>query len=292
MQEAFQSVLETVKRLGKTLKFIQSDSGQEFLVLRPFFSENAIQWYRSYTPVKAQMAEAYVKLMAQKIHRVQAFLKTSKYIDHLEDIEKTHNNSLSTGMKFTPTEIVRNPDIEKKVMRSQALKLKEKLTKIDKKEKRRKSPTVGQRVRVVKDPGVFDKISYYPLYEKIGIIDQIYESMPKMYKILGGDKRRYFFEELKPVNEPLPGESTHGRASYLLVKTRSKANTGRTLCSGNKSNQATEYLIQGISDPTVRKYIDENTFLKFKKLGLILEQTQATNDNSNLDQTSSEAKDQ
>ena len=269
MIEAFKSILEIIKKLGFKLKYYWSDAGQEFLSIKDYMLSQGVEHYKVQSELKCTIAEQYVKLTAQKLYRIMTFRKSAKWVDYLSTIEQVHNeNAKNAG--YTPNEIVKDKSIAKKVMRNNALVLKKKLQKIDNVEKSRErrgiAIKVGDRVRVLdteKNP--FEKSTYLPKFSNLGIVEKVFFTTPLTYQVSSKPRKKYYQEQLSLTKEPIGSETADTRASYIFIQRRKKTNTGRVLRSGQRSNEQYEYLIRGIADPNISKYINEIDFNKMKK---------------------------
>lgn len=275
MVSAFSDILQKIKQMGHTLKYYFSDRGLEFISIKNFMSKNGVEHYFVTSELKCSTAEAYVKLAAQKIYRIMTFRKSAKWVEFLPMIEKAHNQYTKIG-KYTPAEIVNNKNIEKKALRNNALILKKKLQKIDAIEKKRRRRgsiiEVGDRVRVLDiQNNPFEKSTYTPKFSSLGVVEKVFETEPLTYQVSSKPRKKYYKEQLSLTREPVGSETEQSRASYIFIQKRKKPNSGRLTRSGKVSNEEFEFLIRGIADPSVSKYISETDFNKMNKNGLILE---------------------
>ena len=105
----------------------------------------------------------------------------------------------------------------------------------------------------------------------MGIVEKVFFTTPLTYQVSSKPRKKYYQEQLSLTKEAIGSETADTRASYIFIQKRKKTNTGRVLRSGQRSNEQYEYLIRGIADPDISKYINEIDFNKMKKNGLILE---------------------
>lgn len=83
---------------------IQSDQGNEFLnsSVRKLFKSLGIKFYYIYSKLKACVVERFNRTLKEKIWRYFTFSRTHKYIDVLQDLIDSYNNSYHRSIKTKP----------------------------------------------------------------------------------------------------------------------------------------------------------------------------------------------
>ena len=271
MISAFDSILSSIKSYGYKLQLLAADRGTEYLCCKDYLEKKNVKLYTVLNSNKIALAELYVKLCAQRIHKLMDFKNGFRYIDHMNDIENSFNYSIATGYKYTPYEYATDRKKALQLMRDNAIKLRDTYEKIEKIEKKRDIFEIGDTVRVLKPKAIFDKTTYLPQYDKVGVIERIFDKYPKQYQISGfPSNKRFYYEELVKTDERNIDSKTN--PSYILIKTKKNSETGRSLRSGSKSNQELLYLVQSIYDKNIRKFVDEKNFQELKNQGLIIDE--------------------
>ena len=268
--QVFKDIIDLVKKMGYTIDLVWTDRGVEFSSSRGLLEAHGIQWYYVNTPLKCSLAENYIKLICQRFYRIMAYYKTFDWSKYVQQVQNAFNDTVPLGAVYSPREIVENKDIGKKVMRQNALKLKKKYEFIEKKEKLQSKIAVGDLVRVLKPlKNIFQKGTYEPQFsDKIHVVEKIIDTIPKMFKVSEIPQRNFYYDELSPLKNIDETVKELQKPSFILIKTQNVG--GRSLRSGSKTNQETEYLVQGIYSRDVRKWVKSADYENMVKNGLIL----------------------
>lgn len=223
-----QAVLDAVKEM-KTMrkpKNWQTDKGGEFRALQDFMKEHGVNFYTTQNPdTKAAIAERVIRTLKSRLYRYFTAKNTYKYLDVLQDIVHSYNNSKhrTTGMK--PTEVTRN-DVKK---------IKQKMYPPEVNLEVKFKYRVGDSVRLAKEKYIFEK-GY-----KQGWTDEIFEIVervprdPPVYKVkdLSGETivGTFYEQELQKV---IKTDNTYKIESILKHRT---------------SNGKKEYLVKWLGYP-------------------------------------------
>jgi hypothetical protein len=172
------TVSEELKNLFKQRKpmYIWSDKGSEFYnrQVKELFKNNNIKLYSTENEEKSSVVERWIGTMKQHMYKYFTANKTFKYYDILDKLVKNYNNTIHSSIKMTPVE---------------ASKLKNEITVYKnlypEKEEKIKKPKfkVGDRVRITKKKGKFEKGYTTRWTKEIFIIVKVLNTNPVTYKI-------------------------------------------------------------------------------------------------------------
>lgn len=229
--EAFKSVFS----LGRKSTNISSDSGLEFRngLLQKLLKKQGVNFFITDSELKAAVVERFNRTLKERLHRYMTINNTNKYIDKVQEIVDSYNDSKHRSIGMSPRLVNKqNEDI-----------VRERLFGVDSLSPATKPKfSVNDTVRIsINKRPTFDK-SYTPnyVYEHFTIAE-VLPGSPNMYKLkeedgtlLGG---RYYGKELIRVIKP--------KDSYFkiekIIKTR-KVKVGKRYIK--------EYLVKfvGFSD--------------------------------------------
>ena len=171
---AFKLILERAKTLPKK---IQCDKGSEFFnsLFLKLCKENRIHIYSTFSENKACIVERFNRTMREKMQRYFTFVDNNRYIEVLEGLVESYNNSYHRSIKRTPNSVKK--DNEPEVFLN--------LYKYNKKEGEKSELKLnfqlGDRVRISKTKNIFDK-GYMPNWTfEYFIIKTIIPSLPPTY---------------------------------------------------------------------------------------------------------------
>jgi hypothetical protein len=103
----------------KPLK-LQTDHGTEFTnsTLQDYMRENGVHHFFTYNPdIKASIAERFNRTIKEKVYKYMTYKDTRVYIDVLQDLVHSYNNTYHRSVKMTPTE-ASLPENKKQVWRN------------------------------------------------------------------------------------------------------------------------------------------------------------------------------
>jgi transposase InsO family protein len=89
---------------------LRTDHGKEFdnVLVRTFMKKEGVFHFFTYNPdIKASIAERFNRTLKGRIWRYMTYKKTFRYIDVLQDIVHSYNNSYHRSIKMTPEEASR-----------------------------------------------------------------------------------------------------------------------------------------------------------------------------------------
>ena len=201
--QAFKTIFEK----GRIPKTIFSDQGNEFKgVCDTLFQKHKIKIITSKTKLKASVIERFNRTIMEKNYRIFTFNKNSKYIDILNDVLESYNNSYHRSIKRTPNSVIEKD--EKKIFENLygSLNTFSLDNYIKFKFKR------GDYVRISNEKKIFEK-GYTTNYSKeIYVIWKLIASNPPRYNLRSLDNEEYTYnfytEELQVVQkEEFPYDS-------------------------------------------------------------------------------------
>ena len=191
--EAFQKILNLNE--GKC-RFIESDSGTEFKNKRfqQLLTQNGIKIYFNYSDKGACIVERFNRTLMTRIYKYMLHNNTKRYVDVLDDIVKSYNESFHRTIKCSPSEV--NEYNEADVWRN-----------INKdilcgQHQSRAVFKEGDYARVKESKGTFTKGYEQCFSNKVYRIQEVVKSIPVTYKLCDGDNNilgTFYKEELSKV---------------------------------------------------------------------------------------------
>jgi|688.fasta_scaffold36182_4 hypothetical protein len=169
--EAFKFI---VNSSGRKPNFLQSDQGTEFLnsKFKEYLSEIDVGFYYVNSELKASVIERFNRTIKEKIYKYFTLKNTERYIDILDTLIQTYNNSYHRSIKTLPSKV--NKENEKTI--HQILYKKDSRDKVFNFE-------VGQTVRITKYKHIFEK-GYTPKWtDEIFKVKYQIPRDPVVYKI-------------------------------------------------------------------------------------------------------------
>lgn len=225
--EGFKKIFENTHR--RCLK-LRTDRGGEYdsRKFRKFMKDNDIVYFTSSNPdTKCSLAERVIRTLKGKIFKYLTYENSYRYIDVLDKIVHSYNNSYHRTIKMSPSDV--NEDNILKVYHNIKESQKVPAKKIKPKLK------VGDYIRITKSKGVFSK-GYSPNWtQEVFKIKSIVKRNPPVYYIVdleGEDILGTFYEdEIQKVNyngvhaiEKIIKTQRKGKTVQYLVKWRSFSN--------------------------------------------------------------------
>lgn len=111
------TLLETFKQIltksGRQPKKIHTDRGSEFInkKFQSFLKQKGIGFYHTFNETKASVVERFNRTLKQRMYRYFTLKGTLKYINILQDLVKSYNNSYHRSINRTPAAVnARNED--------------------------------------------------------------------------------------------------------------------------------------------------------------------------------------
>ena len=218
---------------GRKPKLIYSDDGNEFKgECRKYLQSLGISIFTSQTKVKASVVERFNRTLKEKMYRyfdsqrpIKTNLDKKKYIDVLDKLLSSYNNSYHRSIKCTPKQVTKTN--ENQVFKNlygynktdgggnvfEEIKFKQ-----------------GSYVRIVKTKTIFEKGYTAAWSSKIFIIDKIFAQSPILYQVknLEGDsiEGTFYAEELQQVDLPFDTYEVIKEGSSNTIKVK-KLNTDK-----------------------------------------------------------------
>ena len=211
------------------LKFM-SDSGKEFTSkkMQEYFRENEVEFMTPFGNTKCAFVERFIETFKRMIWRYMTDNATYKYVDVLQDLVKSYNNSYHRSIGMSPSQ-VSEQNAKNVFTHMYGNPLQSSTTK---KKHTRYKFKVGDHVRVAVNKGPFEK-GYTQTYssEIYEVVERLIHIDPVQYRIksLNGDivKGKFYPQELIPVtydaNKTYPVEKVLAREKrngvpYVKVK--------------------------------------------------------------------------
>jgi len=200
---AFESILKTNAK-GRKPDKLQTDDGKEFFNshFKNLMEKYKINHFSIPSDKKAAIAERFIKTLKQKIYKYLDVHPTrNRYIDILEEIVDSYNNTYHSKLKMAPIEVTAETEGE-------ALKnLYSKDLWQTKREKPNPSLKLGDTVRISGGDAPFIKGYKGRWTEELFVINKIKPSSPRpLYKLTAMDgeeiKGIFYEDEIQKVQEP------------------------------------------------------------------------------------------
>ena len=189
------AIEKIIKKSNRKPQMIYSDRGKEFLGTYKKYlkSENIYQSFTN-SKFKASIAERFIRTIKEKIFRAFTYKKQEKYIDIIQKLTDSYNNSIHRSIGIPPSEV--NKDNEQEIYNFQYGE--------DDKVVEFKFEA-GDYVRVKLDKTIFQKGYSQKWSSEIFLIDSKYATNPPTYTIKeikdsSIDLKKYYYsEELQSV---------------------------------------------------------------------------------------------
>jgi transposase InsO family protein len=99
-----------MQRAARVPRRLRTDNGKEFTgrAMEPFYDTYNITHFVAMNEVKANYAERIIKTIKSKLSRYMSFTNTSRYIDVVQDIIHSYNNTYHNSIEMTPAEVTQN----------------------------------------------------------------------------------------------------------------------------------------------------------------------------------------
>ena len=101
--KAFASILDQGRKPGK----LQTDRGGEFFnkIFRALTSKHGIHHFATGSELKASVVERFNRTIKGRMWRYLTHINSKRYIDILQDLVRSYNNSYHSSIKMRPTEV-------------------------------------------------------------------------------------------------------------------------------------------------------------------------------------------
>jgi len=190
--EAFNTIFKEGRRPDK----LWVDKGKEF------YNRNVkalgVELYSTENEEKSCVVERWNRTMKEKMFKYFTANNTRRYVDVLDEMVKKYNNTRHSSIKMAPVEASKKQNEKLVWANSHGSEPATKLT---------FKFAVGERVRITKKKGIFDK-SYTPRWtEEVFTVSQLQYTDPPTYKITdssGEEIQGTFYEqELQKTNQEI-----------------------------------------------------------------------------------------
>ena len=177
--------------------FIWSDKGSEFYnrQVKELLKDNIIKLYSTENEEKSSVVERWIGTMKQHMYKYFTANETTKYYDMLDKLVENYNNTVHSSIKMTPVEASK---VENELTVYENL-----YPENDEKTKKAKFK-VGDRVRIAKKKGKFEKGYTTRWTREIFVIEKVLNTNPVTYKIndlKGEEIKGSFYEQELQITE-------------------------------------------------------------------------------------------
>jgi len=169
------TVLDAFKQIQRKPKHLWVDKGKEFYNkdIDQWLQKNNITRYSTYGEHKSVVVERFNRTLKEKMWKRFTAENTRNWIDMIDSLIHQYNNTKHSTIKMTPTE-ASNP-------KNSAIILNSRIS--DARKSQKPKFKVGDKVRISRIKGTFEK-GYLPNWsEEIFVVDKIIYSNPITYKL-------------------------------------------------------------------------------------------------------------
>lgn len=155
-----------------------TDSGKEFVgkVTQKWFKDKNIQFYVAHGTNKAMYVERFHRTLKTRLSRYMTLHNTLRYIDVLQDIVNSYNNTYNRSTGYKPIDI--NETNARKIfihVNGSPINWFKNLKKPKYK--------IGDHVRITREKGIFEKGYEETFTREVFIIDKVMNTDPREYKL-------------------------------------------------------------------------------------------------------------
>jgi hypothetical protein len=172
-------VFEKIIRKGRKPKMFRTDKGTEFInrQFQTFLKKHGIRFFTTYNETKASIVERFNRTLKTKMWKYFTANNTLKYVDILQKLVKSYNNSRHRSIGMRPVDV--NKSNENIVWQTLYGKESKKLIKF--------KFSIGDQVRISKAKRTFKK-GYLPNWtEEVFTVTKRVPRQPPVYKIADYD---------------------------------------------------------------------------------------------------------
>lgn len=103
------NAIEDILKGGRKGERIRTDKGREFnnTLVKSFFEKEGIKYSSSSNETKANYSERVIKTLKNKVYRYLTNANSRRYVDVLQDLVKSYNNSVHRTIKTTPNKVTK-----------------------------------------------------------------------------------------------------------------------------------------------------------------------------------------
>ncbi len=191
--EAFKKILSS--GYG-SCKYIESDLGTEFKnkQFQELLDKNNIKIYSNFSDKGACIVERYNRTLMTRVYKYMLKNRTKKYVDVLQDIVNSYNNSYHRTIKCAPGDVdeYNEPEVWRNIYKDL----------IEYQGSQKPAYSVGDYARVKQSKGTFSKGYEQNFSDQCYKISEIINSIPITYRLSDGDGNIlgiFYKEELSKV---------------------------------------------------------------------------------------------
>ena len=106
--------VDSILKEGRQPKLLRTDGGREYnnQALKTFLAQKGIHHFSTNNETQANYAERAIKTIKSKLYRYMVENNTLKYIDVLQDIVKSYNNTIHSSLGISPAEVNKGNEAE------------------------------------------------------------------------------------------------------------------------------------------------------------------------------------
>ena len=194
------TVNEAFKTLFKERKpmYIWSDKGSEFYnrQVKELLKDNNIKLYSIENEEKSSVVERWIGTMKKHMFKYFTAHETTKYYNVLDDLVKDYNNTVHSSIKMTP--------VEASKLENELTVYKNLYSDLSDSDNIKPKFKVGDRVRIAKKKGKFEKGYTTSWTREIFVIEEVLNTNPVTYKIndlKGEEIKGSFYEQELQITE-------------------------------------------------------------------------------------------
>ena len=111
VRDAIANVFETDGRVPQRMR---TDRGRELdnKLVRELLTDNDVHYYTTFSETKANYAERVIKTIKSRLFKYMYDRQTYRYIDVLQDIASSYNNTVHTSIGMPPAEVTESNDLD------------------------------------------------------------------------------------------------------------------------------------------------------------------------------------
>ena len=113
MNNSVKAGFERIFQRGRVPRRLRTDNGKEFTgnIMDDYYTTLNITHFVAMNEVKANYAERAIKTLKSKISRYLTHMQTGRYINVLQDLVHSYNNTKHNTIKMPPAEVNRNNEV-------------------------------------------------------------------------------------------------------------------------------------------------------------------------------------
>jgi transposase InsO family protein len=200
-QDMLQAMKRAIDGIQPKIKTMRSDRGSEYLAgpVQEYLKAQGINHIVTYNVYHANYAERVIRTIKSKIHRFMTKHQSHRYIDSLQDIVKSYNDSRHSSIGTAPSQVT--PDNQQELYEKLYLPIELERENTEVKYRFR----IGDKVRIAAARHPFKKGHDQQWTEEIFIVDKRVASHPPRYHLIDQMhetiRGTYYEQELQDAND-------------------------------------------------------------------------------------------